>query len=227
MTKKEPTPVTDITKIEADLKPLESEVTTLKERAEAMVIDSEEAYAAASDVLDVVNTKGKAVEKLRKFFVDPLNHQVKSINSMFKPQVEAAEEVVGIIKGKMKVWYDAQEAKRVAEQKILDDRRAAADAKREAQGKEAIAAPVREVAMPAKTVATGQSKVQVRKFWTHEILKISELPEEVTRAILEEAYRKGIIKTVVQKYVDAGTREMTGVRIYEDSRIATGNVRTF
>ena len=221
------TKTTDITKIESEIKPIEAEVLGMKDAAEALVIKTDEDYGKASDVLDVVKTKIKASEKMRKFFVDPLNAQVKAINALFKPQTEYAEEVERIIKGKMKVFYDAKEAARLKEQKRLDDIRAAADAKRLAEGKEVIATPVREVAEPAKTVVTGNSKAQVRKVWTHEIESINALPDEVKQAILGEAYKKGIVKTVVQKYVDAGVREMTGARIFEDTIIASGNVRQY
>jgi len=127
----------------------------------------------------------------------------------------------------MSAAYDAKEEARIKEEKRLEGIRIAADAKRALEGKEAIAEPIREVAAPAKFVNTGSSKAVVRKVWTHEILKISELPADITKAILEEAYRKGIIATVVQKFVDAGMREISGVRIFEETKIASGNVRPF
>lgn len=218
-------PVTDLTKIESQLKPIEAEVLGFKEAAEKLTIVTEADYAKASDVLDIVKSKIKASEKMRKFFVDPLNAQVKTINALFKPQTEYAEDVERIIKGKMKNYYEIQEAARIKEQKRLDDIRAAADKKREQKGMAPIAAPVREVAEPQKTVVTGNSKAQVRKYWTHEIEHLDQLPDEVKRAILGEAYKKGIAKSVIQKYVEAGVREMTGVRIFEDTLIASGNVR--
>jgi len=87
---------TEVTKIETELKPINVEIMSLEQAANALVIDLkkfEEGYAKASDLLDVVKTKGKALEKLRKFFVDPLNQQVKNINGMFKPQIEYSEKV--------------------------------------------------------------------------------------------------------------------------------------
>lgn len=225
MAKKEE--VKSVVNIETELKPIESEISSFREKAEAMIIADDDQYTLASDTLGAVNTKLKGIEKLRKFFVDPLNAQVKNINGMFKPQVEAADEIVQIIKKKMAVYYDKKETARRAEEARLQKIRDDADAKRLAAGKEKIAEPVREVAMPSKFTATDNAKSQVRKVWTHEILKISELPADITRAILEEAYRKGIVKMVVQRYVDAGTRDMPGVRIFEETRIASGNVRPY
>lgn len=218
-------PVTAITKIESEIKPLSTEVISLREAAEKMIIESDEHYAAASDALDVVNSKSKSLDKLRKFFVDPLNKQVKDINAMFKPQIDSADQVVAIIKGKMAAYYDKKEKARLAEEARLQKIRDAADAKREEKGLAPIAEPVREVAAPQKTIATGNSKAQVRKVWTCEIEHIDQLPDDVKKAIFAEAYKKGIIKSVVQGFVDAGVREMTGVRIFEETRIASGNVR--
>ena len=225
-TTKEPAaPITDITKIEAEMKPIEAEVLSFKDAADKLVIKTDEDYAKASDILDIVKGKIKNGEKMRKFFVDPLNAQVKSINALFKPQTEYAEGIERVIKGKMAKYYDDKEKARFAEEERLRKIREAADAKRIAAGKEVIAEPIREVAEPAKTVVTGNSKAQVRKVWTCEIEHIDQLPEEVKKAIMAEAYKKGIIKSVVQNFVDAGVREMTGVRIFEETRIASGNVR--
>jgi hypothetical protein len=221
------TPVVSLAKIQIEAKPIENEIVALRESAEALTIKSDDDYKGASDFLDMVNTKKKNADKMRKFFVEPLNHQVDNINALFMPQVKEADEIVKVVKGKMAVFYNEQEAKRVAEQKRLDDIRIAADKKRAEEGKEAIAVPVREVAMPTKTVATGSSKAQVRKVWTHEIEHLDQLPEDIKKAILGEAWQKGIVKTVVQKFVDAGIREMAGVRIFEETRIASGNVRQY
>lgn len=220
-------PIVSLAKIQTEAKPLETEMTLLRTDADKLVIKSEDDYKAASDFLDLVNTKKKNADKMRKFFVDPLNAQVKQINALFMPQVDAADEVVQVVKKKMATYFNIQEEARIKEQKRLDDIRDAANKKREAEGKELIAEPVREVAMPAKTIATGASKAQVRKVWTHEVEHLDQLPEDVKKAILGEAWKKGIVKTVVQKFVDAGIREMSGVRIFEETRIASGNVREY
>lgn len=218
---------TGIATIQSELKPIETEIVSLKDRAQAIIIKDDKGYEDATNILDVIMSKKKALEKMRKFFVDPLNQQVKNINAMFKPQVEATEEVEMIVKGSMKKYFDEKEAARIKEEARLQKIRDKANAKRAEQGKEAIAEPIREVAAPAKFVNTGTAKAQVRKFWTHEIISIDALPDDVKKAIFAEAYRKGIIKSVVQKFVDAGMREMTGVRIFEDTLIAGGGVRKY
>lgn len=223
----EDAPVVSIVKVMAEAKPIETEIAVFRASADSLVIKSQQDYEGASDFLDRVNSKKKSADTMRKFFVEPLNHQVDNINALFMPQVKEADAIVQVIKGKMAVFFNEEEAKRVAEQKRLDKIRDDANKKREAEGKEMIAEPVREVAMPTKTVATGSSKAQVRKVWTHEIEHLDQLPEEIKKAIIGEAWSKGIAKSVVQKFVDAGVREMKGVRIFEETRIATGNVRQY
>lgn len=209
----------ELSAFEAELQPLQKEVLTFQERAEALVIETDEDYEKAGEMAVVVNEKSKAIEKMRKFFVDPLNAQVKSINGVFNPQIDEADAIVKTIKGKMSVFFDKKEEARLKEEKRLQDIRDKANAKRAEAGKEAIAEPVKEVAPVARTVTTGMAQTTVRKTWEHEILSMSELPADVQKAIFAEAYKKGIVGQVVQKFVDAGIREMTGVRIYEKSTV--------
>ncbi len=209
---------------EIELAPVKAEVATIRDQAEKFEIKTDEDYEACGNLAGIVNDKSKAIDKMRKFFTDPLNAQVKSINGVFNPQIDEADAIVKLLKGKMSVYFTAKEEARIKEQKRLDDIRITADKKREEQGKEAIAAPVREVAAPVKTVI-GAAKSTVRKVWKHEVLSMSELPLDIQKAIFAEAYKKGIVNTVVQKFVDAGIREMTGVRIYEDSIIALSKGR--
>lgn len=217
--------VTDIIKIENEVKPIEEKMHSLKEQAVAMIIVNDEDYGNASIALDVVNSEKKAADKMRKFFVDPLNQQVKSINSLFNPRIDSADEIVKIIKGKMAEYFEKKEAERIKEEKRLQAIRESANKKREEAGKELIAEPIREVAEPEKTVIAGNSKAQVRKKWTAEVEHMDMLPDEIKKTIMAEAYRKGIVGSVVQKFVDAGAREIAGVKIYEKTIIATGNIR--
>lgn len=204
---------------ETQLEPLKVEVLSLKEQAENFEIKTDEDYARAGDMAGVVNEKSKAIEKMRVFFTGPLNAQVKSINGLFNPQIDEADAIVKTLKGKMSVFFTAKEEARLKEEKRLQDIRDKADAKRLAEGKEVIATPVREVAPVARTVTTGIAQTQVRKTWEHEMISMSALPDDIKKAIFEEAWKKGIVTSVVQRFVDAGMREISGVRIYEKSNI--------
>lgn len=204
---------------ETQLKPLSEEVLSLHEQVKSLEINNDDDYVKAGDLATIVNDKKKDIDKLRKFFTDPLNTQVKSINGLFNPKIDEADEIVKTIKGKMSFYFDKKEEARLAEEKRLQAIRDAANKKREEAGKEIIAEPVKQVAETTRLVASDNSKTTVKKVWTHEIISLNELPEEIKKAIFAEAYRKGICDTVIKKFVDAGMREMTGVRIFEKSSI--------
>lgn len=206
--------------IERELAIYESEIITDRDRATAVLIDNDQQYAEATAFVSYLSGKMKDIEKLRKFFVDPLNAQVKNINSMFKPQVEAREEVVGIVKSKMAAFYQKQEAIRIAEEKRLQAIRDKANEKREEKGQAPIAEPVRQVEEMKRTATVGAAQTTVRKVWKHKIVSIDALPEDVKKAIFAEAYKSGIMDTVIRKFVHAGIREMSGVEIFEDVQVA-------
>ena len=210
----------EIINIEKELTPIKTEVISLKEKADALVILNDDDYNHATEFAGFVNDKSKSIEKMRKFFVDPLNAQVKSINAMFNPEIDEADAIVKIVKGKMGTYFQKKEEERLKEEKRLQDIRDKANAKREEKGIEPIAEPVKQVSEVARTVTTGTKQSTVKKVWKHEIESIDKLPDDVKKAIFAEAYNKGIISTVVQKFVNAGIREMSGVRIYEDVQIA-------
>jgi hypothetical protein len=210
----------EIKTIESELKPLANDVLSFSERANALVIASDEDYSSATEFVGIINEKKKAIEKARKFFVDPLNKQVKDINAMFKPQVDQADDIITTVKKKMGAFWQEKEKARLKEEARLQAIRDKANEKRAEQGKEEIAEPVKQVAEVAKTVTSDAAQSTVRKVWKHKVISINSLPEDVKKAIFEEAYRKGIIDTVIRKFVTAGIREMSGVEIYEDTEIA-------
>lgn len=212
----------DITVVE---KEFSTEVLTYRDQAEAFVINSDEDYEKAGDLAGTINEKKKSIDAMRKFFVQPLNVQVDNINAMFMPKVKEADSIVNLLKGKMSVYFTKKEEARLKEEKRLQAIRDKADADRAEQGKEAIATPVREVAPVAKTITSSVAQSQIRKSWTHEIISMSELPEDIKKAIFAEAYKKGLVTMVVQKFVDAGMREISGVKVFEQATVALKKVR--
>lgn len=208
-----------------EIKTYEAELMTEQQKADALVIKSDEEYDQATEVCAVISEKAKEIDAFRDFLVRPLNNQVKSINDMFMPQVKYRKEVIGTIKTKMADYYEKKERAAAAEQARLDKIRADADAKRIAEGKEIIQEPVREVAEVQRTNYVGSARSTAKKKWTHEMISINELPDDIRNAILAEAWTKGIITSVVQRFVDAGLREIKGVRIFEKTDIVLGKTK--
>lgn len=216
---------TTITPFEQEAKKAEGEILSTTEKVDALVIKTDDDFNRAGDFANEISTRTKGIDKTRRFFTDPLNEQVDRINGVFMPQVKAGEALYKKVKAKMAEYFDKKEKARLAEEARLKAIRDKADAKRLAEGKDVIAAPVRVVEEVQKTQTGDVAQSVATKKWTHEILKISDFPADITKAILEEAYRKGIIKSVIQKFVDAGMREIPGVRIYQEVNISTRRLK--
>jgi hypothetical protein len=213
-------PTTVPKKLDKELATIESEVTTYEGQANAMMIDSDESNTEATELLGMLSTKAKSIEENRKFFTAPLNEQVKAINAKFKPQTEAIDTVIRIIKKKVGQYHLAVEETKAKEQKRLDDIRARADAKRKTEGKETIAVPVRQVEQHVQTTKTATSSTTVKKVWKFEITDVKKLPDHVKIAIFQEALKKDLHNMVVRKFVGAGMHEIEGVRIYQDTEVS-------
>jgi alpha-D-ribose 1-methylphosphonate 5-triphosphate synthase subunit PhnG len=206
--------------VDQQITTIETEVVSLQEQANAVVVDSDETNASAAEVLGVLTKKKKTIEEVRTSIVKPLNDHVKDINAKFKPQTEALDEAIKTIKGKVGAYHVKVEEEKAKEQARLDAIREKANEKREEKGEEAIAEPVRQVEEKPQTTKTENAATTVKKVWKHRVISMGAMPDNVMKAILEEAYKKGIVDQVVRKFVNAGIREMKGVEIYEDTVVS-------
>lgn len=206
--------------IETKVATIESDVVTFEEKAKAMVINSPEANLEATEVLGILTKRKKGIEEARKFFVDPLNAQVKAINAKFKPQTDAVDSIITIIKKKVGDWHLAEEKRIAIENAKKDAIRAKANEKRAEQGKDAIEAPVNTLAEKKQTTSTDTAQATVKKVWKFRITDPKKLPDNIKIAIFQEALKKGLADTVVRKFVDAGMHEIEGVEVYQDTVVA-------
>lgn len=206
--------------IEQELAPVITELNTIEQKVNSVQIVDEKTNLEAAEFLGDLSRKEKQLDKMRKFFVDPLNKQVKDINAMFKPQIEHTNNLVRIVKDKVATYNADQRKKAAAEEARLQGIRDAADAKRIADGKEKIAEPVRAVAEVQQTKNTENAQVTVKLVWKHKIKSINALPENITEAIMAEAYKKGLIDTVIRRFVNAGMHEISGVDIYQEEEVS-------
>lgn len=202
----------------------------IKSRFEMHKIETDADLSVAGSLLKEVRDYVKRIEDVRQRLVKPLNDHVKNINADFKPRTEAAKEIeTGIVRA-MKQYNDAQQAKREADAKAARDAEtarlreeaerlaaAAVDLKSdrvldtavkvEAKAAKLDAAPVRV----QQTFGNDTAKTTFRKVWRFEIIDREAVPREY----LEVSEPK------VKMAVTAGAREIPGIRIFEDSTIAT------
>lgn len=167
--------------------------------ARELVIDSDDMYEIAGELLTKIKGRQQALDKQRRSIVDPLNLAVKNTNALFKAPMDAAESAESVLKIGMAGWVRyKQEEERIARQKAaqqaalkqarLDaEAQAAQEAAEEAEGTpqaqaaqvaaqeaaEAAAMPVAPaLTLPAKAKAAGVSN---RKKYVGDVLDMQKL----------------------------------------------------
>lgn len=210
---------------------LATRATSLEQQAVVLVIDSDERYQTATDMVGMVSRIKKGFEELRVFLVKPLNDQVKRINDRFKNEAAPLERADSTLRQKMLAYQHEQQLKRQAEearlralaeaerarlQAIADKERAKLEAKAEKKGIELPPAPPPVEAVPvyappvAKTVAAAAASATMKTVWRFEITDKAAVPESF----------KLVNETAIGAAVRAGVREIAGVRIYEAQELA-------
>lgn len=189
---------------------ISKKVKTFEQKLGGIEIKSDEDMAAASDFMAAVKVKLTETEALRTAFVKPLNDQVKFINAKFKEQTDPLNSILSRVRRAIGDFISEKERKAKAEEARLQKIRDAADAKRRAQNKPTIAAPlaVQEV---QTHIRTAKSAVSVSKVWKFEILDEALIPREylvVDSSSIRVAMNKGV-------------RNIPGVRFYQDNQVAS------
>jgi hypothetical protein len=181
--------------------------------ADAISIDSDEEEQMGIDSLADVKRFMKQVEDARKGQVDPFNKLVKRVNDMFRPIGDGLEKSESAIKDKVKQWRIKKEQIRQAEERKRQAEYAAKIAEEQAKAK--LEKREAEIVIPPPAIIQTQTKgststASSRKVWKYEIVDESKIPDEYF--VLDESKIKNMIR--------AGTREIPGVRIYEDFEIS-------
>lgn len=214
---------------ELGIKLISKDVTKITKEADAIVIKSAEDYEGANKFLVVVKENLNKINKMRSFFTDPYVEQRRvalqkknEIDALFDNQTTPLESIESKLKRAMSDFKLEEDRKARAEEARLQKIRDEANAKREEKGQDQIMTPIKTVERVDQTVKVGDGvgKSTAKKVWKHEVLKISEFPEDILKKILTVAYQKGIIDQVIRDEVKNGVREIKGVRIYEDFEIA-------
>ena len=89
-------------------------------QAEAVVINTQQQYEAAKDMLDIVKGAWKSNEANRKTIAAPLNLAKAALQDLFRNPLETFKKAESIIKTAMIAYDDKMEAKRREEQRKID-----------------------------------------------------------------------------------------------------------
>jgi len=193
-----------------ELKLLLDTVQDLAGRAEALKISSDKELAWAGDQLAQIVSLKKRVEEKRKFFVDPLNAQVKQINAMFKRWLEPLERAERKLRDAIAAYKVEQERKRKEQEEFLRRKREILERlAREKKLEVAVPPPVEQPPVPAAVKTSTGATVATRKVWTFRLVDINLVPREYLT--LDEAK--------VRKAIAAGVREIPGLEIYQEERV--------
>ncbi|HHW15742.1 MAG TPA: hypothetical protein GXX28_12560 [Firmicutes bacterium] len=186
-----------------------------EQAATDMAVCDEESLASATNILGRVSTLRKGLEERRKFFVAPLNDQVKRINDLFRALAAPLDRVDQILRDKVLAYRREQERRRREEEerlrKLQEAEQKKLERKAEKKGLEPPPPPAPVVvAGPARTVSADLGKATIRVVWDFEIVDQSQLPREYLIPDI----------TKIRAAVKAGVREIPGVRIYQNERLA-------
>ena len=80
-------------KLEEKLEEISKDIVQLEGKANKITITDNKGVTEATTLLTIVKGRTKKIEELRKFFVQPLNNQVREINAMFKEKIIPYEKI--------------------------------------------------------------------------------------------------------------------------------------
>ena len=109
--------------LETTIESIKADQGTLLGQVENIVVNDEASMNAAAEILSKVKERAKLIETRRKEYVQPLNDQVKKINSDFKAAAEPYLQIESIIKKAIGSYVDEQRRLASEEQRRLDKQR--------------------------------------------------------------------------------------------------------
>lgn len=171
---------------------IQTDLETLAQQTNIVVVD-DATEQKAIDFLSAVKSRFSRIEQLRKFFVGPLNDQVKAINNKFKMQLAPLEEMEAQVK---KVLTDYMREK---ERKAYE---AAEKARKEREAIEAEEFRKQEEALRKETEAANAALAEKNK------KKRAALEAEAEKARLERLASQEVLDQQVTTLVEAPAKSV-------------------
>lgn len=161
-------------------------------------IADEKEYEEATELLKVTKGKIKLLDQERTLAVKPMNDQVREINNWFKKPLDKLKSIETSLKTMLGEYQIRQ---RQEQERLLAEAAAKETSHAEAQ---------LLVLEAAKKTAPAVAGVSVREVWKWDLLDEKKVPHEFY----------SIDPSKIEAAVKAGAREIPGVRIYKDTRVA-------
>lgn len=200
--------------IESAVVEIKKEQTEIISSIGDLVVNDAKSLLFASDVLKKVKTAYDFIEEKRLKYVKPLKDQTKKIDADFKAAGAPYLEMEKSIKQKMAAYLDQERVlAEIKQKKLDDDRRAEAQKLAEDANistRQAMTLVQKTVVTPAPTmVRTETAKIVSKLVPMFEITDIRKVPDEY----------KVVDEKLIRKAVQAGSRRIAGVRIWEGIQI--------
>lgn len=199
---------------------IKKDLTTIEKKSEKMlVIRSEEDVVLSTEFLSQAKARADRIEEIRLSFTKPINAGLTAINKMYKEPYNSYITMMQKVKRAIGDYRLEEERKAQKEEERLEKVRDEKNKRNEEKGKAPDITPVKTVERPETVVKSDSGKTTTIKVWKFEIEDVNKLPESYKKTILDFAVEKGLADTVIRKVVNAGIREIEGVRIYEDIEV--------
>ncbi len=181
----------------------------ITEKANHLTVTDLITQADAVSFLGQVAKALKTVNERRRFFVDPLNAQVKAVNALFAEFTGPLEDADKLVRGKVLAYQQQEQAR--------------AEAEKQAALAAAGEAPVPKVDGQIVNVDTGEivqaAATTVRSFEGQATFKGRWTFEVVDAALVPDTF-KMVNEKAIGAAVRSGVREIPGIRIYSVQDIA-------
>jgi chromosome segregation ATPase len=195
-----------------------TEAKAIKERIASLTITDESSHLIAVETSSIITRLKKMVEKARKDQVDPLNAEVKEVNTHFKQYSDRLDELDKSVRGKLSTWDVEQE--RIRQEKEERQRKALEElrrkeleeaAKNKTEAPAALVIPTKEV---EKTTRSDTGSATSMLFWNFEVTDIDALYKARPELVKMEAKRREALIAV------EADQTIPGLRIFRDSKQA-------
>ena len=189
------------------LEPPQAKIETWKKRLDELekkgnniVVNSLQTQGSATDLGKEIKGILDEAEGLRTGIVKPVNDIVDRINASFGTVTVRCKASIAIIKKKILDW-------RAVEEERLRKEQAKAEAKAAKKGQ---AAPAQQAL--ANTAVGKNSTSSISKKWTFEIVDQKLIPDDYWQ----------VNEKAIQFSVDAGVRQIPGVKIFQKANVRIG-----
>ena len=207
-----------------------AQAAVLEAKVGALIV-TDKTLPMANEMLVQLKQARTVAEARRKFIVQPLRAHLKNLDAYFAQFTGPLEKVDKALRDKLSDYHlEAQRkaAEAAREVATLEEKRREAEAKaartRKATTHEAAQEVVQALAeqqqeaiqvaasAPARLSAAAGSTVAARQEWTFEVVDEALVPREYLE----------VNEVAVRKAVNAGLREIPGVRIFQRVQLAVG-----